>query len=76
MTLLIERELAALADHQYIAELRCADGRCRASAFANLLILIHRWAVPQNRAEREQPRIVIEHYATIDLRDAFKHSRR
>ena len=75
MTLLIERELAALAHHQYISKLRGADGRRGTSPFADLLILSHLLPMPKNRSEREQSRIEIEHDAAIDLRDAFEHSR-
>ena len=75
MTLLIEGELAALAHHQYISELRGADGRRGTAPFADLLIRIHLLAVPKNRAEREQSRIEIEHDAPINLRDAFKNGR-
>jgi hypothetical protein len=80
MPLLIERDLASLAYHQNIAELRCGDGCSGAAALADLLILIYRlirWQLmPKNRSEREQPRVLIEHNASVDLRDALEHSRR
>src|SRR5271170_5460516 len=76
MTLLIERELAALAHHQNVSELRGADGRRGTSPFADLLIRVDLLAGPKNRSEREQPRIRVEHDASIDLRDAFEHRRR
>src|ERR1700722_5990419 len=76
MPLLIERELAALAPHQNIAELRGADRRRGTPSFADVFILIHRPAVPQNRSERKQPRIAIKDDAPVDLRDTFQHGRR
>src|SRR5258705_7583569 len=73
LPLLIERELAALAHHQHIAKSGRTD-RCRgASAFADLLMLIDWCALPEDRSERNQFRIPIEHDASIDLRNAFEH---
>lgn len=75
MPLLIERELATFAHHQYIAKLRGPDSRRGTSSFADLLILSHLLAVSKDCSEREQSRSEIEHNAPIDLRDAFKNSR-
>jgi hypothetical protein len=52
VTLLIERKLTALAYHQHTAELRCANGRCGAAPFSDLLVLIEGRAMPENSSER------------------------
>ena len=76
MAFAAKRELAALADHQYFAELRCTDSGRGPSAFADLFVAVHRRVVSENGAKRQQVGIAIKHHATVDLRDAFQNSRR
>ena len=58
-----------------MAELRCADRGGCTSTFTYILIFIHGRAVAENRPEREELRIAIQHDAAIDLGDTLQYSR-